>query len=52
MIKQLNPRYQLPHKDYFSCDAIPALYAEVYDQMEKKLALAPSLQEWGLDETR
>ena len=37
MIQQLNPRYQLPHKDYFSCHAIPALYAEACDQMEKKL---------------
>ena len=37
MIKWLNPRCQLPHKDYFSCHAIPALYAEVFDQMEKKL---------------
>ena len=33
MIKRLNPRYQLPHKDYFSHHAIPALYAEVRDQM-------------------
>ena len=29
--------YQLPHKDYFSCHAIPALYAEACHQMEKKL---------------
>ena len=37
MIKRLNPRYYLPHKDYFRCHAIPALCAKVCDQMEKKL---------------
>ena len=26
MVEALNPRYQLPHKDFFSRTAIPELY--------------------------
>lgn len=37
MVKRLNPRYQLPHKDHFSRHAIPTLYAETRDQVEQKL---------------
>ena len=29
MIQAINPRYQLPHKDYFSRVAIPSPYDEV-----------------------
>ena len=37
MVGMLNPRYQLPHKDHFSRYAIPALYAEVHDQVHEDL---------------
>ena len=37
MIKTINPRYQLPHKDHFSQFAIPSLYAEVRTDVEKKI---------------
>ena len=37
MIKTINPRYQLPHKDYFSRFAISSLYAEVHTDVEKKI---------------
>ena len=37
MVKQLNPRYQLPHKNHFSHHVIPTLYAETRDQVEQKL---------------
>ena len=38
MISQVNPRFDLPHKDYFSRVAIPALYEETCRQLEEKLS--------------
>ena len=38
MVIGLNPRYQLPHKDFFSRRAIPSLYAKVRDKLEKKIS--------------
>ncbi len=38
MVETLNPRYDLPHKDYFSRIAIPCLYEETRQSLEKKLA--------------
>ena len=35
MVETLNPRYQLPHKDYFSRVAIPSLYEETREQLCK-----------------
>ena len=37
MVGRLNPRYQLPSRSYFSRTAIPALYSEVREDIEKKL---------------
>ena len=37
MVGMLNPRYQLPHRDHFNRNAIPALYAEVHDQVHEDL---------------
>ena len=37
MIQALNPRYQLPHKDYFSRIAIPSLYENTREQISQKM---------------
>ena len=37
MVQALNPRCQLPHRDYFNRVTIPQLYAEVCAGVEKKL---------------
>ena len=37
MVGRLNPRYQLPSRSYFSRTAIPALYSEVREDIEKRL---------------
>lgn len=37
MVHALNPRYQLPHKDYFSRIAIPSLYEETRQQLAVKM---------------
>ena len=33
MVEALNPRYQLPHKDFFSRTAIPELYERTQEQI-------------------
>ena len=38
MIKAINPRYQLPHKDCFNRVTIPSLYDEVHIDVEKEMA--------------
>ena len=37
MVESLNPRYQLPHKDYFSRIAIPELYERTREQIAAKV---------------
>ena len=37
MVTKLNPRYQLPSRNYFSRTAIPGLYSEVRQDIEQKL---------------
>ena len=37
MVEATNPRYQLPHKDYFSRVAIPSLYEETREQLCKEM---------------
>ena len=37
MIKAINPRYQLPHKDCFNRVTIPSLYDEVHIDVEKEM---------------
>ena len=37
MIKAINPRYQLPHKDSFNRVTIPSLYDEVHIDVEKEM---------------
>ena len=37
MVEALNPRYQLPHKDYFSRTAIPELYERTREQLAAKV---------------
>ena len=37
MVHVLNPRYQLPHKDYFSRIAIPSLYEETREQLAVRM---------------
>lgn len=37
MVEALNPRYQLPHKDYFSRTAIPELYERTREQIAAKV---------------
>lgn len=37
MIQALNPRYQLPHKDYFSRVAIPSMYENTREQISLKM---------------
>ena len=37
MVEALNPRYQLPHKDYFSRTAILELYEKTREQIEAKV---------------
>ena len=37
MVEQLNPRFDLPHKDYFSRIAIPSLYEETRQHLQEKL---------------
>ena len=34
MVEALNPRYQLPHKDYFSRTAIPGLHEKTREKTE------------------
>ena len=38
MIQAINPRYQLPHKDYFNRVAIPSLYDEISTDVKKAMA--------------
>ena len=37
MVARFNPRYQLPSRSFFSRTAIPALYCQVREDIEKKL---------------
>ena len=37
MMQALNPRYQLPHKDYFSRVAIPSMYENTKEQISLKI---------------
>ena len=37
MVRALNPRYQLPHKDYFSRVAVPSLYEETRQQLAVRM---------------
>ena len=37
MVEALNPRYQLPHKDFFSRTAIPELYERTREQIGAKI---------------
>ena len=37
MMQALNPRYQLPHKDYFSRVAIPSMYENTREQILLKI---------------
>ena len=37
MVQVLNPRFDLPHKDYFSRIAIPSLYEETRQRLQKEL---------------
>ena len=37
MIQALNPRYQLPHKDYFNRIAIPSMYENTREQISLKM---------------
>ena len=37
MVEALNPRYQLPHRDYFSRTAIPELYEKTREQIAVKV---------------
>ena len=37
MVTKLNPRYQLPFRNYFSRTAIPGLYSEVREDIEQTL---------------
>ena len=37
MVEALNPRYQLPHKDYFNRIAIPSMYEKTREQISLKV---------------
>ena len=37
IMQALNPRYQLPHKDYFSRVAIPSMYENTREQISLKI---------------
>ena len=37
MVEALNPRYQLPHKDYFNRIAIPSMYEKTHEQISLKV---------------
>ena len=51
LVRAMNPRYQLPHKDYFSRVAVPSLYKETRQQlavrMKKKLITFHALLTFG-----
>uniref|UniRef100_A0A1X7SGK6 Uncharacterized protein n=1 Tax=Amphimedon queenslandica TaxID=400682 RepID=A0A1X7SGK6_AMPQE len=50
MIQAISPRYQVPHKDYFSRVAIPSLYDEVSATREPlQLAFTSFLCAWVKD---